>query len=93
MIVDNIANIIGNNSKDNEYIINNQKYIFNLVFLNPDGNLLTLSKNNVTELKITDNAFFPFNKLTLSFIDDDNAFERLKTDKAETEFNPELDIY
>lgn len=92
MITDNIASIIGNNSKDNEYIINNQKYIFNLVFLNPDGSLLTLSKNNVTELSITDNAFFPFNKLTLSFVDDDNAFERLKTDKAETEFNPELDI-
>ena len=51
MILDNIGSIVGNNSKDNEYIINNQKYIFNLVFLNPDGSLLTLSKNNVTTIK------------------------------------------
>ncbi len=92
MIVDNIANIIGNNSKDNEYIINNQKYIFNLVFLNPDNSLLTLSKNNVKNLTIQDNAFFPFNKLTISFVDDGNAFERLQTNKQETEFSPELDV-
>ena len=92
MILDNISSIVSNNSKDNEYIINNQKYIFNLVFLNPDGSLLTLSKNNVTQLKITDNAFFPFNKLTVSFYDGDNAFERLKTDKTLIEFLPELDV-
>lgn len=92
MILQNIADIVSNSSQDNEYFINNQKYIINIVFVNPDGNVLTLSKNNIKRLNINDNVFNPFNVSTISFKDNDNAFERLKTDKTQTEFNPGLNV-
>ena len=92
MILQNIADSISNSSQDNEYIINNQKYIINIVFVNPDGSVLPLSKNDVRRLSINDNIFNPFNVSTISFKDNDNSFQRLKTDKTQSEFTPELNV-
>lgn len=92
MIIDNIIELTKNSSDDNEYLIDNQKYIVKLVFINPDGSVLPLSKSNLKELTINDNTFEPFNYSTISFVDNDNSFQRLNTDKSETEFQPELDI-
>jgi hypothetical protein len=92
MILSNLAETIQSSSKDNEYIINNQKYIIDLVFVSPDGSVLSLSKNNVKVLNINDNVFNPFNVSSISFTDKDNSFQRLKVDKTETEFEPQLDI-
>lgn len=92
MILQNLADSISNSSQDNEYIINNQKYIINIIFVNPDGSVLPLSKNDVKRLTINDNVFNPFNVSSISFKDNDNSFQRLKTDKSQAELTPELNI-
>ena len=92
MILQNLAEAIASSSKDNEYIINNQKYIINIVFVSPDGSVLSLSKNNIKVLNINDNVFNPFNVSFISFTDKDNAFQRLKVDKTQLEFEPELNV-
>ena len=92
MITQNLLDIIESSSLNNEYFINNQKYIINILFLSPDGSFFPISKNNVTRLELFDNIVEPFNKGLISFVNNDNSFERLKTNKEKTEFNPELDI-
>ena len=92
MITDNIKSLLDNSSLDNEYLINNQKYIINILFLNPDGNVFNLTKNIVTNLQIQDNVFKPFVKSYISFKDNDDAFERLSTDNTEKEFDETKNI-
>ncbi len=92
MIYQNLVNLTRNSSEDNEYFINNQKYIIKILFLNPDGSLFTLSKNSLKNLEITDNVFKPFNYSSISFKDNDNSFQRLATNQEDTEFNPELNV-
>ena len=92
MIYQNLVNLTRNSSEDNEYFINNQKYIIKILFINPDGSLFTLSKNSLKNLEITDNVFKPFNYSSISFKDNDNSFQRLATNQEDIEFNPELNI-
>ncbi len=94
MINQNLLDTITKNSSENVYIIDKKKYVVNLVFLNPDGSNLQISKNNVKNLNITDNILFPFDNSSISFVDNDNAFQRLKPDNKDIEFNPEFkEIY
>ena len=87
MITDTIKSLLDSSNFDNEYIINNQKYNINILFLNPEGDLFNLSKNDVKELKISDNVFNPFTISYITFKDNDDAFERLVSEQSKKEFN------
>ena len=78
------------NKTSNEYLIDNQKYVVKILFVNADLSVFTMSKNSLKSFTINDNAFDPFNYSSISFVDNDNSFERLKTNNDDYEFNPEL---
>tara|TARA_E500000318_G_scaffold108755_2_gene120280 strand:+ start:10791 stop:12359 length:1569 start_codon:yes stop_codon:yes gene_type:complete len=90
MITQNLLDSITRNSTENVYLIDKKKYVVNLVFLNPDGSSLQISKNNVRNLNINDNILLPHDMSSISFIDNDNVFQRLKADNKDIEFNPEF---
>lgn len=90
MIINNILELTKNDSSSNEYLIDNQKYVVKILFVNADLSVFTMSKNSIKSFNINDNAFDPFNYSSISFVDNDNAFQRLKTNNEDSEFNPEL---
>lgn len=90
MILNNILELTKNDSSVNEYLIDNQKYVVKILFINADLSVFSMSKNSIKSLLVNDNAFDPFNFSSISFVDNDNAFERLKSNSSDVEFNPEL---
>jgi hypothetical protein len=77
-------------SQNFECILHEQKYIFKPVFLNPDNNVLPITKSSIKTLTITDNIFSPFTSADMVIKNNDNVFERLKFSNSDTEQNPEL---
>lgn len=67
-------------------IIDNQKYFFKSTLINPDGDILTLTKSSILELNLFDNIFEPFIKGHVIIDNTEDAIERFTTSPEETEF-------
>jgi|TARA_A100000171_G_scaffold50979_2_gene63813 hypothetical protein len=87
IILNDIKSILESSNLNSKYEINNEFYSCNILFFNPDGKVFNLSKNTVKNLNINDNVFEPYTKCSLSFIDDENSFERLKNENNNLEFD------
>lgn len=75
--------------QDNEFLarIDQQNYIFKNIFFNPDDNLIPLPQQSLKSLTIIDNIFEPFNKGSIIFINNQDAFERFTLTDSDTEFS------
>ena len=75
--------------QDNEFLarIDQQNYIFKTIFFNPDNNLIPLPQQSLKALTISDNIFEPFNKGSIIFINNQDAFERFTLTNSDTEFS------
>lgn len=66
--------------------IDQQNYIFKTIFFNPDDNLVPLPQQSLKTLIVEDNIFEPFNKGSIIFKNNQNAFERFTLTNQDTEF-------
>ena len=87
MVLNDIKKILEGSNFNSRYEINNEFYSCNILFFNPDGKIFDLSKNSIKNLNINDNVFEPYTDCSLSFIDEENSFERLKNEKTKSEFD------
>ena len=66
--------------------IDQQNYIFKTIFFNPDDNMVPLPQQSLETLIVEDNIFEPFNKGSIIFKNNQNAFERFTLTNQDTEF-------
>lgn len=62
--------------KNFEIKIDEEKYFFRGIFMNPDASVVTVSKPTIKRLTIKDNIFKPFLDASVMVTDQSNAFER-----------------
>ena len=88
MRFDNTINSIF--KEDNEFVarIDQQNFIFKTIFFNPDNNLIPLPQQSLKTLTINDNIFEPFDKGSIIFTNNQNAFERFTLVNQDVEFSP-----
>ncbi|GEM_PF-3558504 len=72
-------------------IIDTQKYLFKVTLFNPEGDMVTLTKREVIELKLIDNLRDPWVRGSIALDNTEAALERFVTDPAEREFRPEIE--
>ncbi len=82
-----LENFTNNNSEIFEAIINDQKYSFLPLFVNPESDVVALTKPSVRRFVINDNVLETFHDAEIDIIDTGNAFERTIINNKITEFD------